>query len=274
MLALFRSIFAPPRDLILIIAAAWLGLTISEKAARRYNFNPEMLNNLVFVLSIAYVAGGRLFYAAGHISAFIRNPASLISLNIALFDTWGALGAVLVTGLVYIQRGDLHLWRTLDALTPLCATLAVGIGFSHLASGAAFGQETHVPWAIELWGAARHPTQAYEILASILVLALLWSKRADPRPGGDFLLFAAMTSISQLIIGSFRGDSVLIADGLRLQQVVAWAVLAAALIGLELIEPDPAAGVTTSKDALGAGTPKRNAARPRRPKSAPGTKPE
>src|SRR5581483_5745717 len=166
MLTLFRNIFAAPRDLILILAAAWLGLTLSEKRAARHGVDSNELNNLLFAALLAYIIGGRLFYAAEHLNAFVKSPLSLVSINITLFDMWGALAAAIITGFVYCQRRRLSPLPALDALTPFFATLAIGIGFSHLATGAAFGQETTLPWGINLWSATRHPTQIYEIIAS------------------------------------------------------------------------------------------------------------
>ena len=237
MLAIFRNLLAPPRDLILIVVAAWFGLSLAEKRAARYHVDAEVLNNLIFTGLLAYIIGGRLFYTAEHISAFAQSPLSLISLNITLFDSWGALAAAIITGLAYAQRKGLSLWSTLDALTLFFASLAVGIGFSHLASGAAFGQETSLPWAINLWGAMRHPTQIYEIIASFLTLGLLWFRKADSKPGSDFLLFAALTAASRLIIEAFRGDSTLIFGDLRVAQLAAWGILAIALLALEFLRP-------------------------------------
>jgi phosphatidylglycerol:prolipoprotein diacylglycerol transferase len=118
-------------------------------------------------------------------------------------------------------------------LTPLFASVAIGIAFSHLASGAAFGEETNIPWAIEQWGALRHPTQGYEIIASVLTLALILIQKPSIRPGYEFLFFVALTSTSQLIIEGFRGDSTLILGGLRAEQITAWVILLVAFIGLD-----------------------------------------
>jgi len=237
MLTLFRNIFAAPRDLILVLAAAWLGLTLSEKRADRHGLNPNELNNLLFAALLAYIVGGRLFYAAEHLNAFIKSPFSLVSINITLFDIWGALVAAFITGFVYSQRRRMSLLPSLDALTPFFATLAVGIGFSHLATGAAFGQETTLPWGINLWSATRHPTQIYEIIASLLTLGLLWFRKADSKPGSDFLFFVALTSASQVLISGFRGDSTLILGGLRAEQIAAWVILLVSLIGIEFLKP-------------------------------------
>lgn len=247
MVTLIRSWFAPPRDLILLVIAAWLGATLPEKRSARHGLSPQAVNDLIFVGLLAYILGGRLFFAVEHLSAFIQSPLGLISLNIASFDNVGALAAALIAGLAYGWRKQLTLWRTLDALTLFFAALAVGLGFQHLASGAAFGQETNLPWAIELWGTTRHPTQVYEILASLLTLGLLWYRKADSKPGSNFLTFAALTSASRLVIESFRGDSTLVFGGLRLAQIAAWLVLAASLVGLEIPKPEPISPVAIAQ---------------------------
>ena len=235
MLTLFRLVFAPPRDLILLVVAGWIGIALADNRAEHSGFNAKALENLAFVLAAAFLIGGRLFYATEHLSAFVQSPASLISLNTALFDSWGGLAIAGITGFVFGQRKKLALWPTLDALTPLMATLAVGLGLSHLASGAAFGKETDLPWAWHLWGENRHPTQVYEMIAALLILGFVLFRKLKLNPGGDFLSFVAMTSGSRLIIEAFRGDSALVLGGLRAAQIIAWLVLALSLLGLELL---------------------------------------
>ena len=241
MLVFFRTLFAPPRELILLVAAGWLGLSLAERRLPRGGVNAELLNNLVLAGLLGYVVGGRIVYAAAHL-AFIRlDPLSLISLNLGLFDSNGALAASVLAVFVYAQRKQLAFWPTMDALTPFLAALMVGRGFSHLASGAAFGSPTTLPWHWEQWGAERHPSQAYEILAAAGGLVLLMRRKGNAVPGADFLFFTALTAGWNLFLGGLRGDSILIAGGLRLAQLAAWGVLAAALVGLELLENQRAA---------------------------------
>jgi phosphatidylglycerol:prolipoprotein diacylglycerol transferase len=237
MLILFRNIFAPPRDLILVFLAAWLGFTLAEKRAKRYNIQAETLSNLIFIGMLAYLLGGRIFYAAEHLSAYIQSPLSLFALSASSIDQWGALVIAVIAGIIYGQREKLSFLPTLDSLTLFFAPLSLGLGFSHLAAGTAFGAETNLPWAIQFWGAMRHPTQIYEIAASLLTLGLLWFRKTDSKPGSEFLTFTALTAASRLIIEYFRGDSTLIFNGLREAQIVAWLVLAISLIGLELLKP-------------------------------------
>lgn len=234
LITFIRSVFAPPRHLILLVAALWLGMWLAEKRAGRHIISKEALNNLVYASLLAFIIGGRLLYALTQFPAFMRSPLSIFSLNTDLFDPAAALVAAVITGIVYGRRQRLALWSTLDALTPLFATIAIGLSLAHLAAGSAFGSPTDIPWGMELWGAIRHPSQIYELIASILILGLVWFRRPAARPGLSFLVFAAFTAGARLLLEAFRGDSLFVLGGLRLPQIIAWAVLLAAIVLFEL----------------------------------------
>jgi phosphatidylglycerol:prolipoprotein diacylglycerol transferase len=159
-------------------------------------------------------------------------------LNAGLSDPFAGFAVGLIAMLVYGQRAKLSFWNTLDVLTPLLAVMTVGFAVSHIASGEAFGAETNLPWGINLWGANRHPTQFYELIAALAILALLgaWSKIPNVTAGILFLAFVALTAGSRLFLEAFRGDSLVIFGGLRSAQMIAWLVLAAALIGLDVMK--------------------------------------
>ena len=234
MINLFRTLFAPPRHLILLLAAMWIGLTLAEKRAARHGISKDALNNIVFYNIIGYIVGGRVLFAISNLSAFTKSPLSLFSINVDLFDPLGALVVALLVGFIYGQRQKLLLWGTLDALTPFFAILAVGLSLSHLAAGTAFGSPTALPWGIDLWNAKRHPSQIYEFITSLAIFGILWFQKLESRPGILFLTFAALTAGSRLFLEAFRGDSILVFGEFRLSQVVAWVVLAGVLIVSEI----------------------------------------
>lgn len=233
MLNFFRSVFAPPRHLILLVATLWIGLALAEKRAARHNLSKDVLNNLIYYSLFCYIIGGRLLYALANFSAFIESPLSLLSLNLDLFDSLAGLATAALVGVIYGSRQELPFWSTLDALTPLFAMVTIGLALSHLAAGTAFGAPTELPWAIELWNATRHPTQIYELLAALVIFGLIWFRKRSALAGSDFLLFAALTAGTRLFLEAFRGDSTVIFGGLRLAQIIAWMVLAAVLFASE-----------------------------------------
>jgi phosphatidylglycerol:prolipoprotein diacylglycerol transferase len=233
---------ALPVPALAVILSIWLGLSLTEKLAPKRGLNADSLYNLTFITLLSGIIGARLFFAVQNFSAFVQTPLSLFSRETGSLDPFGGFAAALIAALIYGRRAELKFWPTLDGLTPLFAVFGVGLGFSHLASGAAFGMETSLPWGIELWGAARHPTQLYEIgLALAILLLLNWKAKNNLlKDGSLFLLFVALTAAAQLFVEGLRGDSTLLPGGIRLEQVLAWLALAGALIKADFFtKPQP-----------------------------------
>ncbi|HLF90047.1 MAG TPA: prolipoprotein diacylglyceryl transferase family protein [Anaerolineales bacterium] len=225
---------------LILLLGFWLGLNLAERHAPRFKIHPDQLYNLAFLALITGVLGARLTFAARFPSAFVASPASLISLNPGLFDVLGGVATSLVAALIYGQRKKIAFWPALDSFTPLFSVMAVAIGLANLASGNGFGAETSLPWAIELWGTKRHPTQIYETFAALGILTLLWPGRGllarrATNPGSFFLLFLTLSAFSRLFLEAYREDSATLPNGWRVAQILAWTVLAGGLWGLERI---------------------------------------
>lgn len=225
MLTLFRNLFPPPRHMILLILAAWAGLTLAEKRAERHGITKDDLNNLVFHSLLGFLIGGRLFFVLQNASIFLKSPSGIFTINPDVFDPLGAWISAILIALIYGQKHKLPLWHTLDVLTPFFSILMIGIGLSQLAAGTAFGRETTLPWSIELWNAERHPVQLYHAIASFLIFSLIWFNLKDRPPGLLFLNFAALTAASHVFLEAFRADSPLIFSRYNQDQVVAWSTL-------------------------------------------------
>lgn len=218
---------------LVLLAGLWIGLTLSERRARRRGEDPGHLYNLVFIALIAGVIGARLSYAATYPNAFSTNLRSLVSLNPGLLDPLAGALIAAAAAAIYLFRKNLPLWSTLDALTPLFAVMGIAIGISHFASGSAFGIPTQIPWGIKLWGTTRHPTQIYEImLATFTLIVIMFLDRTSwsLTPGNIFLSFISLSAVSRLFLEAYRGDSILLDSGLRIAQVISWLVLAACLV--------------------------------------------
>lgn len=242
MIESFRALFAPPREILLLAAALWIGLALAEKRSARHGVSKDALNNLVFYSLFGYLLGGRILFALANYSAFADSPLNIFSLNIDLFDPISGLLVAILVGAIYIKKTSQVFakhprsetkgaktcevyWKIFDALTPIFAALAIGLHLSHLAAGTAFGNPTTLPWGIELWNATRHPTQIYELIASLIIFGLIWFWNSELPPGALVLNFIALTAGARLFFEAFRGDSTLIFGGFRLAQVVAWVVL-------------------------------------------------
>jgi len=234
MVDLFQSVFAPPRDMILLVLAAWLGSLLAEGQAGRHQIGKEPLNSLIFYMLLAFVFAGRITDALANFSAYAASPLDLFSPHPHQFDLAGGLAGALLAFLIFTRRLGLPRLNMLDALVPFFATLAVGSGLRHLAAGTAYGQPTQVPWAVVVGGTLIHPSQAYETIASLLILALVWLPDRLA-PGIQFLLFTSLTAGVRLFLEAFRGDSDLLPGGFRTAQVGAFLILAASLVFIEAL---------------------------------------
>ena len=221
---------------LLLLAGVWIAVSLTDREAPRYSMKPSTLSNMILMGLVVGILSARLWYAIRFFEIYLDNPLSVLSLNpTTLSPLEGALTG-LAAAAYYGYRKGLALWPTLDVLTPGLAAFGLAVGFAHLASGDAFGAVTTMPWAIELWGALRHPTQIYEVLAAGFIFWLIWEiRRKTPVSGFLFLTWVALTALSRLVIEAFRGDSIIAYGSLRSAQLGSLGVLAIALIGMHLL---------------------------------------
>ncbi|UCF61445.1 MAG: prolipoprotein diacylglyceryl transferase [Anaerolineaceae bacterium] len=221
---------------LLILLGVWVGTHLIEKEAPRHKLPAGVLSNMVFFSLLGGIAGARLGYALRFFEVYSKDPLGLIALNPHTLAPFEGVVAALIVALIYGQRKHLPLYPTLDAFTQGLASMAIFLGLANISSGDAFGAPTTVPWAIDLWGASRHPSQIYETIAAALVyLVIQRLKIRSPFPGFNFTLWILLTSISRLFLEAFRGDSVLIFDGLRSAQVVSLALAVAAMLAFHYL---------------------------------------
>ena len=213
-----------------LLGGVWLGSTLSEKAAARLKLDTVAVYNLIFYGLAAGVVGARLAYAARYVNTYLTDPWSLLALTPATLYPSAGLASGVAAAALYGRRKKLPLRPTLDALAPALATLLVALGVAHFLSGDAFGAPTGLPWAIYLWDDYRHPSQVYEVLAGLAILAAAWKRPFAPSGAGlDFALVVALAAAARVFLEAFRGDSVIWPGGFRAAQVAGLVVLGASL---------------------------------------------
>jgi prolipoprotein diacylglyceryl transferase len=221
---------------LFLLVGVWLATLLVDREAPRYHLKADRLSSMVFYSLIAGILGARLGYALRFLDIYIREPLSLFSLNPSTLAPTEGIVVGLIVATIYGQRHKLPLWRSLDALVPSLALFVIFRGLSHLSSGDAFGAPSSVPWAIELWGSARHPSQLYEILGGLLIfLAVQGLKRSVPFDGFLFLSWVIMLSAITLFLEAFRGDSVIILGSIRSVQLQSLLILLTSFLGLHLL---------------------------------------
>ncbi len=221
---------------LILLIGLWIGLSLAERTAPQYKIKPSDIYNLAVIVMIFGILGARLTYLARFPSAFAASPRSLISLNPGILDPLGGAAVGLIAGVIYGQRKKMPLWQSLDTLSPGFAMIALAMALANLASGNNYGTVTDVPWAVELWGASRHPTQIYELVYASFVLWVVWPGRRhrvlDPA-GGRFLTFLALSAGGRVFLEAFRAGSPPVFGGIRIVQIVGWVLLGYSLLALE-----------------------------------------
>jgi phosphatidylglycerol:prolipoprotein diacylglycerol transferase len=228
---------------LILLIGLWVGLVTAERLATHFKIPGGVLYDLVFIGLIAGLIGGRLAFAVQS-PGFMDNPLNLLSLTPTMLDPVGGAAAAMISMLIYGNRKSMPLRPVLDALTPFLAVMGIAAGFSHLASGRAYGTPTTLPWAVDLWGADRHPTQVYEIVLAGLILLLIRINISSMAAykGKTFTIFLTLSAASHLFLYGLRGDSTFIGPGIRLEQVLAWMVLAVSLFWLRRFYRKPSEG--------------------------------
>jgi phosphatidylglycerol---prolipoprotein diacylglyceryl transferase len=213
---------------LILLAAFWLAAEAAERSARRLDLRGDVVNSLALIGAVAGLIGARLGYVLEHWPAYQGDPGAIVALN---FNTLSPLAGIVAGTLAaywYARRKGVANRLLLDALTPGFIVFASGLALADVASGDAYGSPSALPWAIELWGAPRHPTQIYQLIAVIVIgLVVLKTRRAFD--GAWFGLFVVLYSASRLFVEAFRGDSETI-GGLRTAQLWSLTVLLIMLV--------------------------------------------
>jgi phosphatidylglycerol---prolipoprotein diacylglyceryl transferase len=208
---------------LILLAAYWLAAEAAERGAKRLGLRGDVVYSLAFIAAAAGLIGARLGYVLEHWPAYQSDPGAIVALN---FNTLSPLAGI-VTGVIaaywYARRKGVANRKLLDALTPGFIVFAGGLALADAASGDAYGSPSALPWAIELWGAPRHPAQLYQFSA-VIVIGLVVLRTRPSFDGAWFGLFVVLYSASRLFVEAFRGDSATL-GGLRTAQVFSLIVL-------------------------------------------------
>ena len=219
---------------LMIILGVFLGISLAEHRLPQDGLTEKQFYTILYLGLGMGLLGARLFFVLNNLNIFTSSPRNIISLDTSLLDPFAGMALAGFSILIYGYRKKLSFWQTMDVFTPALAVFTIFLGLSHMASGDAFGSPTSLPWGIDLWGEKRHPSQVYEIIASSIILLLLWSKLGRQyTPGTTFLYFATLTAGAHLFLEAWRGDTVSMVAGIRMTQLIAWLSMS---IGLFMID--------------------------------------
>ncbi len=226
-----------PTGLLFLIAAFYAGLWLAARESRRFHLDPNLVWDFGTVALVAGIVSARGWYVLTNWQAYAldwKQAFALASGSLAMVP--GAIIGVGV-GLIWVSRRGVDWPALADALAPGLALMQVIAGVGAFLSGEAYGQPSNVPWAVRMWGEARHPVQLYEALLGLAVLGVLWYLRRHRLWAGCvFLIYVFLAAVGRLFVEAFRGNPALLPGGFRTQQVLSLGIAFVALLVLYVWE--------------------------------------
>lgn len=218
------------------VVAIIAGIQFARPFAERRGISRDQFDTASLWCAFAGFAGGRLYYVVQN------DPGSYLSNPVRVLEVWnggmayfGAIFAVAATVGILAWRRLFPLGAALDA-GALFALIGQPIGrLGNVANGDILGPPSDLPWAViyphpdsfaPSATVSYHPAMFYEIIANLVLIAILWPVRGRLRNGWFATAYMALYAVSQLIVFEWRSEPTL-AGGLRQGQWTAVVLLLA-----------------------------------------------
>jgi 2-amino-4-hydroxy-6-hydroxymethyldihydropteridine diphosphokinase len=219
----------------ILLISFWLSTWITGRFSSALGTNGEVIENSFLLGLLIGIVGARVGFLLQNLEVLSSNPLSFFSLTPSMLNpSFGILVGVLVV-FILNQKNHLPLWPTLDTLPPFLLVLFIGLQIANLANGEAYGLPTQVSWGITLWGASRHPVQAYSLLLTLILLIWFIVKTKTLKSTGflqNGLLFSFTLgglSLITIFTRSFIAEKILV-GGVDLLQLISLLILIGCLL--------------------------------------------
>jgi phosphatidylglycerol---prolipoprotein diacylglyceryl transferase len=239
----------------LIASALLIGVTLSQYLAKRRNFNPDLIGDLVIWLVIAAIPCARLYYVIFQWQQYARSPGDIFKIWQGGIAIHGAIIGGTIAAIIFARLKKVSVWQLLDLVVPSLA-LGQAIGrWGNFFNSEAFGKPTNLPWKLyippvdpDTGNRLRpagyeefnyfHPTFLYESIWNLLVFSLLiflffWGlKHRDRLKTGTLsLVYIIAYSLGRVWIEGLRMDSLMFGP-LRMAQIVSLTLIVIGAIAL------------------------------------------
>ncbi len=239
------------------LAANWL----TGKELERKGDNPEIMGEVTILALVGGIVGAKMFHILENWGEFVQDPTGM------LFSSGGLTfygGLIVAAILIYWRLHARGLWPALlaDALAP-GLMLAYGIGRigCHLSGDGDYGVPTSLPWGMVYdVGVVKphaafagtpiaaafpggfvpdttplHPAPLYELLYSLVIVAILWRFRKHLHPAGWlFFMYLVLSGAARFAVEFIRHNNKLI-GWMTQAQLIALLTMAVGLIGMVLL---------------------------------------
>lgn len=222
---------------LMLVLAFIISSTLARFQAKRQNINPDLIFNLAFIVFISGIIGARLLYIIENVGYYIKNPIEIIILPHGGLSWFGGLLFGIISGIVYLRKKDLSLYKIFDLVVPFVA-LAGGIGrIGCLLNGCCFGKVSRFGIYFDVHKSVLTPTQLYSSLALVFIFIILRFLQDRPhREGEIFFTYLLLYSVKRFFIEFWRADNKIIFSGLTLFQIISVVIFVIAFLKLVLIK--------------------------------------
>lgn len=232
-----------------------VGAWVLAKQFEKRDMDPEIAWDVLLWVALGGIVGAKLYYVALHPADLMADPLRALTNRGGLVWYGGFIGGVTAFWWQIRKRG-LPPAPTFDAVAP---SLAIGYAVGRMGCflvGDDYGRPTD-SWVgiafpegyppttagyfrsigYEISAAipdtavlAVHPTQLYEIGASLVMFAILWRLSGALRAGRLFALYLGMYAVERFLVEFVRAKTDFVALGLTSSQIVSVLLLASAAV--------------------------------------------
>lgn len=237
---------------IILMLGAVAGAYLASREAKRRNYEPEIVWDLMIYLLIGGIIGARLWHIltpppSSGITAewYFTHPLDALNIRKGGLGIPGAVIGGVIVMFFYARRYGLSFTDWLDIGAPGLA-LGQAIGrWGNFVNQELYGAPTNLPWKIFIDPQHRlanysdveyyHPLFLYESLWNLgNMLLLLWMARryADRLKSGDiFLIYLIVYPVGRFLLDFLRLDASIVA-GLNINQSIMAVVAVCAALAL------------------------------------------
>ncbi|MEM4703281.1 MAG: prolipoprotein diacylglyceryl transferase [Candidatus Pacearchaeota archaeon] len=196
---------------LMFVVAFLLSFLLAWRASRN-KLEEKHFFNIVILILVGAIVGARLLYVFINFSYYLEKPLRILAFSEGGSSSFGGFLALLFVWL-YVKKHKLNFGAILDFFAPY-VVLALAIGrIGCFLNWCCYGIPTTAPWAVQVQGVARHPTQLYLLLTNLVVFFIIlrlqkkkeWgSKGILNFDGALFLFFLLYYSIARFLIDFLR----------------------------------------------------------------------